>query len=366
MADFILRGAALRACSLVLGEDERRIDDEPEYYNHDPEQLRRMKDIFGFGARRQARPETTAGDMCALAARMVLEECGLRPAEIRAVISVTQTPDYPMPGNAHVLHAALGLGKDAAALDVPLGCSGFVHGLWLAAMTASAGGGPVLLTAGDTLGRLVHKKDRPTAPLFGDAGSAALIEPDPSASEMRFILRADGSRLRTLCIPAGGSRTPSGPETRAEIDRGGGVVRSDENFFMDGFGVFTFTMTEQPDLLRDILAFSGLGVEDVDYFILHQANKYIVDTITRKAGIPADKAPSDRFGRYGNQNSASIPGVLCGSLAEALKGRKVRAVMQGYGIGLSWGACALELDAVRCLEPAIYGGEHHAHTLSVP
>ena len=351
----------IAGCALVTGEHESRIDDCPEYYNNDPAFLARLKKTIGFGTRRAAADATTTADLCRRASESLLQSLRVAPSSVDAVVSVTQTPDYPMPGNAHVLHAALGLPEAAAALDVELGCSGYVYGLWLSFMMASAGLDRVLLVAGDTLSKRANRQDRTLAPLFGDAGSATLIERCDGAPRSFFILRSDGAGLEKMYVEAGGARHPSTPETRRERNVEEGCIRSREDLYMDGFGIFEFTMGRQPGLLRDILAYAGQTVADIDYFVLHQANRYIVETITRKAGIPAEKAPSQGFPLFGNQNSASIPGVLCGLLAGELAGRSARTVLQGYGVGLSWGACLVQLDHVPCLPPVAYdaacGGE---------
>lgn len=348
--------AALAGCAVTLGEDERRIEDEPEYWAHDKKQLERLQQLIGLDTRYTAREGTTTCDLCESASRSLLNAMGMKAADIGALVSVTQTPDYRMPGNAHVLHARLGLSMESPALDMELGCSGFVFGLWNAAMLASSGNRPVILVAGDTLSRQANKSDPGTRPLFGDAGAAALIMPGDEKDMMRFILRSDGSRLQNMYIPAGGARLPSSPETRLERTFEDDGIRSDDDLYMDGFAVFAFTMTEQPRLLRDILAFAGKDIAEVDYFILHQANRYIVETITKKAGIPSEKAPSGIFSRFGNQNSASIPGVLCGELAGVLKNSSFETVLQGYGTGMSWGACQLRLDNMTCLPPVPYAG----------
>ena len=352
----IVTQASLAGCAITLGEDERRIEEEPEYWAHDEKQLERLRRLIGLGTRYTARKSTTTCDLCESASRSLMRAMGLQAKDIGALVSVTQTPDYRMPGNAHVLHDRLGFSMDSPALDLELGCSGFVFGLWNAASLASSGGRPVLLVTGDTLSRQANKSDPGTRPLFGDAGAAALIMPGDDKDIMRFILHSDGSRLRSMYIPAGGARLPSGPETRLEREAEDGGIRSDDDLYMDGFAVFAFTMTEQPRLLRDILAYSGKSLEEVDYFVLHQANRYIVETITRKAGIPPSKAPSGIFSRYGNQNSASIPGVFCGALADSLKKGSFETVLQGYGTGLSWGACQLRLDDMICLLPVPYAG----------
>lgn len=339
-----------------MGEQFSRIDDSPEHYNNDAAFLRRLKKSIGIDSRYIAAPGTTTSDLCHNAATKLLAAMRVPAASIGALISVTQTPDYSMPGNAHVLHHSLGLSQAAPALDVGLACSGYVYGVWLAAMMAASGISRVLLVAGDTMSKAVNKKDRTTAPLFGDAGSATLVERVENAPPMYFALRADGAGLKNMYIPAGACRMPSDEATRAEVCDEKGCMRSQEDFFMDGFGTFAFTMAEQPRLLRDILALSHKDAGAVDFFIFHQANSYIVQTITKKAGIPPEKAPSDIFTRYGNQSSASIPAVLC-SLAERLAGKKCSVVLQGFGQGLSWGACQTELENVMCLPPAVYAAD---------
>lgn len=352
MANVTINNAAITGCSVVMGERVLRIDDQPEHYDNDPVFLQRLKKSIGIYERHVAASGTTTSDLCRDAAQRLLAAMDVPASSVEAIISVTQTPDYSMPGNAHVLHHSLGLSRAALALDVGLACSGYVYGLWLAAMTAASGLRRVLLVAGDTMSKAANSKDRTTAPLFGDAGSATLIERVESASPMYFALRADGSGLKNMYVPAGAYRTPSTDATREETRDEKGCVRSQEDFFMDGFGTFEFTMTEQPVLLRDILAFSQKNIDAVDFFIFHQANRYIVQTITKKAGIPPEKAPADVFTRFGNQSSASIPAVLC-DLSETLQGKKTSVVLQGFGQGLSWGACQTELDGVLCLPPAV-------------
>lgn len=345
--------ARIMGCSLVTGEEERYIDNEPYYYNHDPSLLQRLKKTIGIDRRHTALPSTTTADLCRHAALRLLDALKIDASSIEAVISVTQTPDYAMPGNAHLLHRQLALPSSSLALDVTLGCSGYVYGLWLSAMMIKGGLRRVLLVAGDTLSKAVNAKDRTLAPLFGDAGSATIIELSDDVSDMYFALHSDGSGVEKMYIPAGAYRSPSTEKTRQENFIEEGCARSQEDLFMDGFGIFEFTMSEQPRLLREILAYSGASSDAIDYFIFHQANRYIVDTIVRAASIPREKAPAI-FNRYGNQNSASIPGVLCAALADDIAGKRMEAVLQGYGAGLSWGACKTELKNLICLKPIPY------------
>ncbi|MDD4701901.1 MAG: 3-oxoacyl-[acyl-carrier-protein] synthase III C-terminal domain-containing protein [Desulfovibrio sp.] len=355
MGKFVLDSVELAGCAVVLGENTLHLEDEPQHWGHDSTQLSRLQKRLGMDARQVAAPGTTTGDMCRQAAASLMQAMNIDRQDVTAIVSVTQTPDYLLPGNAYVLHSALGLSKETVAIDVCQGCAGFVYGLWLAGMMArAAGGGGVLLCAGDTLSRAANKNDHTTAPIFGDAGSAAWIRFCPDAEKMYFVLRADGRELEKLYIPAGGARMPASALTGAEQVYEDGNTRSADNLRMDGVGIFSFTMAEQPRLLHDILQFSGYSAEMIDYFVMHQANRYIVETVAKKADIPEHKVPAAMFSRYGNLNSASIPGVLCGELAASARENNLNVVLQGFGVGLSWGACQTRLRHVHCLDPQLY------------
>lgn len=358
MTKSVIKNAKIKGISIVVGEDTKCIDDEPLYYNNDKTQLERLKNTIGFDTRYWVNDETTTCDLCEQASKKLLKELAIPVESIDAIISATQTPDYYMPGNAHILHKKLGLNKDTIALDLELGCSGFIYGLWLSFMMLNSGLKRVLLVTGDTLSKVANKKDRTEAPLFGDAGSAAIIDFDENAKESYFILRSDGNGVESMYQPAGAYRTPSCEETRAEKSDKEGNIRSAENIYMNGFDIFNFTLTEQPKLLEEILEFSNKTKDEIDYFVLHQANVYIVETIIKKAKIEMEKAPSNIFSKYGNQNAASIPCAICESLSDILVNAKKRIVLQGFGIGLSWGACQLEFDNVVCLKPEIYKKEN--------
>jgi len=357
MTKSIIKNAKIKGISIVVGENKKCIDDEPSYYNGDKTQLERLKKTIGFGTRYWTNNETTTCDLCEQASKNLLKKLAIPVRSIDAIISATQTPDYYMPGNAHVLHKKLGLSKDTIALDLELGCSGFMYGLWLSFMMLNSGLKRILLVTGDTLSKVANKKDRTEAPLFGDAGSACIIDFDQDAKESYFILKSDGNGVDSMYQPAGAYRTQSSEETRVEKADKDGNIRTDENIYMNGFDIFNFTLTEQPKLLNEILEFSNKTKDEIDYFVLHQANVYIVETIIKKAKIEMEKAPSNVFSKYGNQNSASIPGAICEALSDCFANTKKQVVLQGFGIGLSWGACKLEFDNVVCLKPDVYKKE---------
>ncbi|MBN2339279.1 MAG: ketoacyl-ACP synthase III, partial [Acidobacteria bacterium] len=220
---------------------------------------------------------------------------------------------------------------------------------------AEQGFGRVLVLTGDTLSRIIDVRNRADAPVFGDAGCATVVERCEEERPSWFRLYSDGGGLEIMWQQAGAYRHPSSEETRREMVDEKGNVRRLEDFCMKGFEVFNFTLTEQPGLLREILEVSGCASAEVDYFVFHQANRYIIETIAKKAGIPLAKAPRRTFSEFGNQSSASIPFTICNELSETLGGKGARVVLQGYGIGLSWGACLLDLERVTVLKPRVYG-----------
>lgn len=357
MAQVIIKNVAIKGISSVLGENQIKFEQEPQYYGNNEKQLQKLKKMIGFDTRYWANETTTTADLCEQAAKNLIKELNIEPDSIDAIISVTQTPDYYMPGNAHVIHRNMGFPKTTLAFDIEFGCSGYIYGLWSAYTMINSGLKRILLLTGDTLSKVGNKKDKTVAPIFGDAGCATLLEYDENAGKSYFILKSNGGGIDCLLQPAGAYRTPSSEGTRKEVEDIEGNIRTAENFYMNGFDVFNFTLTEQPKLLDEILEFSGNIKEDIDYFVLHQANVYIVETILNKAKIPLEKAPSKIFAKYGNQNSASIPSAICSDLKDKFVNEKKKVLMQGFGIGLSWGACITDLENTVCLEPTVYKKE---------
>ncbi|MGB0408381.1 MAG: ketoacyl-ACP synthase III [Opitutales bacterium] len=325
---------------------ERCIDDEVELFGGNERQIARLKKTIGLDRRRIVDGSTTAADLCESAAKHLLALCDVAPDGLDAVICVTQTPDYLQPCNAAVLHGRMGLSKNCAALDVNLGCSGYVYGLWLAhMMTRSGGCGRVLLLAGDTISRLVNKRDRAVAPLFGDGGSATLVERSEGAARAWMSLNTDGRGYDRLMVPAGGARRPVTSEAAIEKEDESGNFRADVNLFMDGAEIFNFSITEEPKAVTELLTYAGVDITKVDHFIFHQANRYILSSIAKRLDIDPAKVPMQTVERFGNQSSASIPCAICEELGDGLTGKVSRQLLlSGFGVGLSWASALLSVS----------------------
>ncbi len=322
---------AVVACAGPLGcsldQDAARL------YADSPEQVARIRDFIGISARRVAPPGVTALDLCEKPARAALGD--VIPD---AIIFVTQTPDHTQPCNANILHGRLGLPKNVACFDVNQGCSGWVYGMWVAAALIESGGcESVLLCAGDTISQIVHPKDRAVVPLFGDAGSATLLRRRRIPGDrLHFALHSDGAGYGSICVPHGGARHPFCPESRSETQDAEGNVRDAASLLMQGLEVFNFTLREEPGAIKSLLHQACICVEELDFLVLHQANKFILTNIAKRVGVPVARVPMATLAAFGNQSSASIPFVVANELAAALGGAPKTILASGFGVGLSW------------------------------
>jgi len=309
--------------------------------------LDRVSKTIGLKERKVATPGVTALDLCEDASRRLLAAMDIDVSTIDAIIFVTQTPDHSQPNNACLLHGRLGLSKSSLAYDLSLGCSGWVYGLYQAGLLCAHGGmGRVLLCAGDTLSRLTNPLDQSMNPLFGDAGSATLIEKTGANIPWYFLLGTDGKLASTIRVPAGGARTPSSNQTRIETKNSEGNTQHSENLIMDGAEVFNFSLREIPQAINAVIKNATWQLKDVDALVLHQANKFIIENIATKCGLKSACVPSTVVEKYGNPSSASIPAAMIDGLSAKLSNQSQKIVGCGFGVGLSWAAFASDIGPV--------------------
>ena len=349
MAHSTFQGIRISGVVTVVPKTIRCIDDEVDLYGGNAKQIARIKRALGLDKRHVVQAGTTSLDLCVEAAEQLMAGLAVDRGQVDGLIFVTQTPDHLQPANAAIAHGRLKLGTDTAAFDVALGCSGYVYGLWMAhMMIASKTCSRVLLLAGDTLSRCVHERDRSTASLFGDAGTATLIEAWDTPSESYFSLHTDGTGCGHIIIPAGGFRKPSTPESQEAREDADGNWRSENDLFMNGGEVFDFSIKTEPAAIQAILSHSGEDLDDLDYLIFHQANRYILSNIAKRLQVSLDKVPCDTVGRYGNQSSASIPCTINDALQAVFLEGKKRVLLSGFGVGLSWASAIIDLDKLYC------------------
>lgn len=319
-----------------------------EYF--DKEAVNDIVDKTGVEERRFVTGKTTASDLCYAAAEKLIEDLQIDKSEIDILLFVSQTPDFRMPATSIILQDRLGLAKSTAAFDVSLGCSGFIYGLSMAyAYAQQPGIRKVLLLDGETRSKVYHPKDRKTGFIFGDAGVAALIEKDTNVRNSVFSLNSDGSLHHLIKIDSGGYRNESSEDSLKEkvVDEYGNI-RTDEHGYMNGTDVFNFVLREIPKNIKQTLKFADATLEDFDYYVFHQANKFMNDYLVKKLKLDVNKVPST-ISKYGNTSSVSIPITIVDQLKDKTEGKK-ELFLCGFGVGMSWATAFIPTNNMKISE----------------
>ncbi len=292
---------------------------------------------IGILNRRLCFPWQCFSDLAFAAAEKLIDEIGWQREEIDALIVVTQSPDYLIPATAIILQDRLKLRHGTIAFDINLGCSGYPFGLFtVGAMLSTGAIKKALLLVGDKSGSL-------TEPLFSDCGTATALEFDPSAPRMWFDMNSDGSGYRAIILPVGGHRKPFDFHHLVPKKDENGEMRREVDLILDGTAVLNFSTQRVPPAIREICEYAQVPLDQIDYVLLHQANRMINETIRRKLGLAPEKLPSTLHD-FGNTSSASIPITMTARIRDELSSGRKRLLMSGFGIGLSWGSCILEID----------------------
>lgn len=295
----------------------------------------------GVRERHIAAPGETAGDMAEKAARRLFDEYGISPSEIDFVLLCTQSPDHFLPSTACILQHRLGIPTSAGAYDYDLGCSGCIYGMATAKGLIAAGlATNVLLLTAETYTKYLHPSDKSNRSIFGDGAAACLISKYKGFAEIGdFVFGTDGSEAENLIVKSFGARQRHA--TGIEHTDDDGHVRRDDFLYMNGSAIFNFTLDAVPAMIADLLRKSGLQKADIDYFVFHQANKYMLSTIRKVCGIDKDKFYID-IEHTGNTVS---PTILIG-LKECLRNGTIQPGMRvmacGFGVGLSYAATLLQ------------------------
>jgi 3-oxoacyl-[acyl-carrier-protein] synthase III len=298
---------------------------------------------IGIASRRQSPPDVCLSDLTQKAAEKLINELGWDKGEIDALIVVTQSADYPYPGNAILLQSRMGLPNSCLAFDINLGCSGYPYGLFVAGSMISAGKlKKVLLLVGDKSTN-PNSQDQGFAVLFSDAGTATALVYDENASPVYFDMYSDGSGYKAIYSPAGGNRLPLNPDHLNPKVCEDGITRRMVDIVLDGPAILNFSTNQVPPAVEKLLAQAAWTKDDIDWYLFHQANKMINETIRKKLGLPIERVPSTLYD-FGNTSSASIPLTLTLHARPAILKSKQRLLMSGFGVGLSWASCIVELD----------------------
>jgi 3-oxoacyl-[acyl-carrier-protein] synthase-3 len=336
---------AARVRAITSCVPPRRFDNLTETTDFPPEEVQKVVRMAGVKTRHLADDGITSGDLCITAARDILMKLEWDSQSVDALIMVTQSPDYLLPSTACIAHRDLGLSDRCAAFDVGLGCSGYAYGLWLAAMMLEMPGfRRVLLLHGETPARFSDKSDRSVALLFGDAGSATALEAGAGGREDRwwYSLHTDGSGWEDLVIPGGGFRE------RFPENAGRCFVK------MNGPNIFNFTIKRVPALIEDTMRAASVTAGQIDYFVFHQSNQFIMKHLVKKAGLPAEKIPTT-IGEFGSTGGPSVPLTITQGNLTRFADRDLSLLLLAYGVGLSWGSALIGLAPDALLGHVVHG-----------
>ncbi len=293
----------------------------------------------GVDSRHVAAENETAGDMAEKAARKLFEEYKIDPKNINFLMLCTQSPDYFLPSTACVLQDRLGIPTSAGAFDYNLGCSGCVYGMAMAKGLITAGiAKNVLLLTAETYNKYLHPSDKSDRSIFGDGAAACLISSEGFAEIGEFSLGTDGSGANNLIVKTGAARQKNATGKFVEDDEG--HVWFDDFLYMNGGAIFNFTLDAVPAMMKEILEKNQMQKEDVDYYVFHQANKFMLNTIRKVCLLPKDKFYVN-LATTGNTVSSTVLIGLKDCLENIIIKSGDKVMISGFGVGLSWGGTIL-------------------------
>lgn len=323
-----------------------RVETVEESGYDSPEARRRFSGATGVLRRRICPPDLFFSDLAVAAAERLLCGLGWDRSEVEALLVVTQSGDVSYPSTATILQHRLGLSTGCASFDINLGCSGFPYGIFAAArMLGPGNASKVLLLIGDAAGK--PNPASPRAPLFGDAAAAVALERDTSASPMQFFLHTDGSGWDYIMERRSGGKPGLDRTALPSAEDALGRVYFDTQYQMKGADVFNFSVRIVPPTVRTALQSAEWTAESVDAFVFHQASRLINETLGKSLGLDSSKMPST-LADFGNTSSATIPLTMVDRLGARLREKKLRLLLCGFGVGLSWGTLACEVGPMIC------------------
>jgi 3-oxoacyl-[acyl-carrier-protein] synthase-3 len=299
----------------------------------------------GIRERHIAQPAECASDLGVEAAKKLFQSGACAPGEIDFLLFCTQSPDYYLPTSACLIQDRLGLPTGCGALDFNQGCSGFVYGLALAKTLVESGlANKVLLITAETYSKFINPRDRSARTIFGDGAAATLIEPVESEVDLLgpFVFGTDGRGANNLIVPVGGLRQRRNSENAVEREDEGGNWRSEQDLYMNGPEIFNFTLQSVPAAVKQLLQKADCALEQIDYFVFHQANKFMLERLRNKIKIPAEKFWLN-MECVGNTVSSTIPIALETARQENKVQPGERVMLVGFGVGYSWAAGLIQI-----------------------
>lgn len=328
----------------VIPKNFKTFDEEMENYHSDKARTKRLKIVMGYEKHHIVEDGVTVSDLAVFGMEYLFKENLLKPEEISALVLVTESPDHFLPPTSNIIQGRLNLSTDVFCVDINQGCAGYIVGLMEAfSLLEQADMKKIVLINADILSRKTCKEDRNSYPLVGDAISITIVENSTENVLIQGEIKMDGSRANVLMIPAGGFKMPSTPETAIIREDKDGNCRSLDNLVMQGREVFHFVQTEVPSLIFGLLNRLEISKDDIDWYLFHQPNKFMVDKLAEEIGIPYEKIPSNIVTNFGNASGVTVPLNMTFNIGEKLLNSTFKVCLAGFGVGLTWGSMIIEI-----------------------
>jgi 3-oxoacyl-[acyl-carrier-protein] synthase-3 len=344
-------GKRISGVLTILPSKEIFYEDEIGNYNFTRERSLKLKSAMGFNKRRIFEEGTCVSDLCVFGLNYLFDQGKLNKDDIDALILVTQTPDYILPPTSNVIQGQLGLKHDLLCLDINQGCAGYIIGLNQAFMLLEQNCiSKVVLLNADVLSSKVSKNDRNSNPLIGDGASITIVEKFGQAEEVNISIKMNGEGAFSLQIPAGGARLPISEKTGILSQDASGNLRSLNHLVMKGDDVFNFVQTEVPPLIDNLLIQCNTNKDEIDYYMFHQPNKFMLHKLADKMGVSREKMPANIVENFGNSSGVTIPTAICYNIGDKLLSKKLKLCLSGFGVGLTWAAMIINLENLNFCE----------------
>jgi len=342
--DFVFRNKRISGILTILPKKAVKFEDEMANYNFSPAKCMKLKLAMGYNEHRIAEPGQCSSDFCIFGLQYLFDNGLLDKEDIDALLFVSQSADFYMPPTSNIIHGHFGLKHDCLCLDINQGCAGFEVGLLLSFMLLEQPAvNKVVLMNADVLSSKVSDRDRNSKPLIGDAAAITILEKSKTDNVIYANIKMDGTGAFALNIPAGGFRLPSSSETAVMEQDSAGNYRSKDNLVMQGDEVFNFVQREVPPMIEHLFEQSGVDRGDVDWYMFHQPNKFMLHKLADKLGVPYEKMPANIVENFGNASGVTVPTCISYNLGDQLVNGKMKLCMAGFGVGLTWSSIMMEM-----------------------
>ena len=342
--DFVFKNKRVSGILTILPKKAMKFEDEMANYSFSPAKCMKLKLAMGYNEHRIAEPGQCSSDFCIFGLQHLLDNNLLSKDDIDALLFVSQSPDYYMPPTSNLIHGHFGLKQDCLCMDINQGCAGFELGLIQAFMLLEQPAvKKVVLMNADVLSSKVSDQDRNSKPLIGDAAAVTIVEKCEEENPIHANIKMDGTGAMVLNIPAGGFRMPCTPETAVMEQDAAGNFRSKENLVMQGDEVFNFVQREVPPMIEHLFEQSGVDRNEVDWYMFHQPNKFMLHKLADKLGVPHEKMPANIVENFGNASGVTVPTCISYNLGDQLVNSKMKLCLAGFGVGLTWSSIMMEM-----------------------